>query len=316
MSILSKEYGKWKDFLLKSSLPLEQVVAEKLSSCGFHIAGEFAYLRNNEQNNFVEFSIDLRALSASKLRDDIEIWSALDLLIECKYSSIAVDWIFARYPKLEPLTSNCLHNYDFLSSFWVKNTAPIIEIEKDAQYVVNGLAITDKFADNKRVKHGLNQLRHAVPRFLEKIASEDLLSSDDNAVHLVAPILVTNSPLRVLKENVNFEDIRNANSLDDISDIHNVIYHYQQTGPELAGSIKEISEYICKNLDDGKRSVKFKSDYINSELNDSLETIAIVNLDYLDEYVRRLKEASASIEVATQKEIAVLFEELGNSTNE
>ena len=97
---------------------------------------------------------------------------------------------------------------------------------------MNGLAITDKFANNKRIKHGLNQLRYATPRFLEKIASEDLLSDDENSIRLVAPILVTNSPSRILKENVNFEDIRNANSLDDISDVRNVIYHYQQIGLE------------------------------------------------------------------------------------
>lgn len=238
---MSKEYGKWKDFLLKSSLPLEQVVAEKVSNIGLHVGGEFSYLRSNEQNNFAEFSIDLRASTLNQLREDISIWSTLELLIEFKYSSPNVDWIFARSPKLEPSTANCLHNYDFLSSYWVKDTSPIIDIEKDAQYAVNGLALTDKFADNKRIKHGLNQLRYAIPSFLEKKASEDLLSDEEHSIRLVAPILVTNSPLRLLKENVSFEDIRSADSLDDITDVHNVIYHYQQTGPELAKRIKQTS---------------------------------------------------------------------------
>lgn len=311
MSKLSKEFSKWKDHLLKSSLPLEQIVAEKLSLCGLHISGEFPYLRNNEHNNPSEFSVDLRASTLNKLREDIDIWSTLEILIECKYSSPSVDWIFARYPKLEPLMANSLHNYDFLSTFWIGDTTPIVEIEKDAQYAVNGLAITDKFADNKRIKHGLNQLRYAVPRFLEKLASEDLISTDEeHTIRLVAPILVSNAPLRLLKQNVDFESIRNANSLDDISDIHNVIYHYQQTGPELAECIKETAKHVHSNLDDGKRSVKFNLEHINSELSDSLETIAIVHIDYLEEYITRLKEASTSIKAVTQRELATQFQKL------
>lgn len=289
---------------------MEQIVAEKISLSGIHVLGEFAYLRKNEENNFSEFSVDLRASNLNKIREDIDIWSTLELLIECKYASPDVNWIFARYPKLEPLTSNCLHNYDFLSSFWIRDTRPITEIESDAQYVVNGLAITDDFADNKRIKHGLNQLRYAVPRFLEKIASEDLLSDEEHPIRLFAPILVTNAPLRLLRQNVNFEDIRKANSLDDISDIHNVIYHFQQTGPELAKCVKETAEYVHKNFDDGLRNVKFEPDYINRELCNSLETIAVVHLDYLDEYINRLKKAAISIPAVTQKELAAEYQKL------
>ncbi|MCS6151370.1 hypothetical protein G3465_00255 [Shewanella baltica] len=307
---MSNTFKKWKDHLLKSSLPLEQIVAEKLSLHGLHVHGEFAYLRKNEDSNFTEFSVDLRASALSQIREDIDIWSTLELLIECKYASPDVNWIFARYPKLEPLMSNCLHNYDFLSSFWVRDTSPITEIEKNAQYVVNGLAITDNFADNKRIKHGLNQLRYAVPRFLEKMASEDILSDEEHSIRLMAPILVTNAPLRLLKTSVNFEDISKANSLDDISDVHNVIYHFQQTGPELAKCVKETAINVHKNFDDGLRNVKFESDYIDRELCDSLETIAIVHLDYLGEYINSLKNAASTILAVTQQELASEFQKL------
>lgn len=308
---MNKGSNQWKEHLLKSSLPLEQIVAEKVSSKGFLIGGEFAYLRNNEQDNSVEFSVDLRASKSTQVREDIEIWSTLELLIECKYASPNVDWVFATYPKIEPLTVNCIHNYDLLSSFWGIGMSLLVEIEKDAKYAVNGLALADKFFDNKRIKHGLSQLRFAIPSFLEKIASEDLLSSSDeeNPIRLVAPMLVTNAPLRLLRDNVSFEDIRNANSLDDISDIHSVLYHYQQTGPELVRTVKKISEYIQGNLDDGKRNIQFSSAYINSELNSSLETIAVVHLDYLDEYIDKLKKAAASIKAVTQSELALLFKE-------
>jgi hypothetical protein len=48
-------------------------------------------------------------------------------------------------------------------------------------------------------------------------------------------------------------------------------------------------------------------------LNYSLETIAIVQLDYLDGYVRSLKDASASIQAATHQEIYIEYQKARNS---
>jgi hypothetical protein len=39
----------WKENLLKSSLPLEQLVAEQLERSKFQVAGVFLYIRPNEQ---------------------------------------------------------------------------------------------------------------------------------------------------------------------------------------------------------------------------------------------------------------------------
>jgi hypothetical protein len=288
-------------------LPLEQLVAEKLSDKGFIVGGEFSYSRLNTEGNLVDFSVDLHASLYSQVRKEVPIFSDLELLIECKYSSPEVDCFFASYPNLEPLTANSVHTYDHLSKYWIGNKTPFKEIEKDAKYVVNGIAISESFVDNKRIKHGLNQLRHAIPSLLEKIAELALMSDDENLILLISPILVTNAKLRALNTASSYEDIRNANSLEDISETYDVVYQYQTSSHELQHTVRSKTEYIVDNLDDGKRNVSFSANNLSNELNDSLESIAIVNLEYLDEYLGILANAASSFEASTPSEIAYKF---------
>lgn len=56
-----KNTNKWKNALLKSSLPLEYIIANRLNKLGVYIAGEFSYLRTNENGIKTEFSTDILA---------------------------------------------------------------------------------------------------------------------------------------------------------------------------------------------------------------------------------------------------------------
>lgn len=56
---IAKSNSKWKDALLKTSLPLEHLVAEKLGKQKFDIWGEFSFVRENEHGLETEFSVDL-----------------------------------------------------------------------------------------------------------------------------------------------------------------------------------------------------------------------------------------------------------------
>ena len=58
----------WKDALLKTSLPLEHMIAEKLDRRGFEVCGEYSYVRTNAQGVSTEFSADLWAFSLLKKR--------------------------------------------------------------------------------------------------------------------------------------------------------------------------------------------------------------------------------------------------------
>src|SRR5437773_1986873 len=95
-----KKEKDWKDALLKSSLPLEQLVSETLESNGFTIGGEYSYVRPNEHNARTEFSIDLHTDdTVMRKSEKVEIEARLNLLVECKYCSPGVKWIFSPYAK-------------------------------------------------------------------------------------------------------------------------------------------------------------------------------------------------------------------------
>lgn len=68
---------KWKDALLKTSLPLEYLVAEQLSDLRFGIHGEYHYLRPNEQGIPTEFSIDIWAVN-QLFKKNLGIWASLN----------------------------------------------------------------------------------------------------------------------------------------------------------------------------------------------------------------------------------------------
>jgi hypothetical protein len=58
-----KSNKKLKDSLLKTSMPLEYLVAEKLSELKYGIQGEYHYLRPNETGVPTEFSADIWAVN-------------------------------------------------------------------------------------------------------------------------------------------------------------------------------------------------------------------------------------------------------------
>jgi hypothetical protein len=79
-----KSNKKWKDFLLKTSMPLEYLVAEKLSELKYGIQCEYNYLRPNETGVPTEFSVDIWAVN-NLFKKNFGLWANLNYLIECKY---------------------------------------------------------------------------------------------------------------------------------------------------------------------------------------------------------------------------------------
>jgi len=93
------------DNLLKSSLPLEHQVAAIANSCSFFNCGEFSYQRLNEVGQATEFSVDLLVsanLPADKYAD---VSKDISVLIECKYASPSIEWVFLTLPPKNVLLS-------------------------------------------------------------------------------------------------------------------------------------------------------------------------------------------------------------------
>ncbi len=120
----SKGSNKWKDALLKTSLPLEYLVAEKLSRKGFSIRGEYSYTRKNEQGIETEFSVDLHAVDLFKKRSD-DHWASLDLLVECKYNHPGVKWVFSPHPKGAVIVTGVITTLEDLCTRRISQSDPI-----------------------------------------------------------------------------------------------------------------------------------------------------------------------------------------------
>ncbi|WP_157507054.1 hypothetical protein [Ktedonobacter racemifer] len=74
----------WKDNILKSSLPLEQLVSEVLEHNDLYTAGAYSYIRPNDHNIDTEFSVDVFAhqdFSSSRAQK----MGRSNFLVECKY---------------------------------------------------------------------------------------------------------------------------------------------------------------------------------------------------------------------------------------
>lgn len=86
---------KWKTGFLKTGLPLEYVTSNILNAKGYSIFGEYPYVRPNENGDYREFSIDIRAHKCLNSDDRLFV---LDALVKCKFRQPGTTWIFSPFP--------------------------------------------------------------------------------------------------------------------------------------------------------------------------------------------------------------------------
>ena len=129
---MNKPNEKWKNALLKTSLPLEYVVAEQLNDLGFGIQGEYHYLRPNESGILTEFSIDIWAVN-HLFKKNRRIWGALNYLIECKYCYPGIKWLFAQHARSDTeylFEGSTVYTLDRLCTRQIFDKRPIWNLTK------------------------------------------------------------------------------------------------------------------------------------------------------------------------------------------
>jgi len=114
---------KWKDALLRSSVPLEYLVARHAHEHGFGVFGEYAYLRQSDVGTEPEFSVDLWVMKSLKLSEE-DYWGQLHLLIECKYSYPGLNWVFAPHIDTSVLYVDPISVFDHLCTRQIGDRGP------------------------------------------------------------------------------------------------------------------------------------------------------------------------------------------------
>lgn len=236
---------KWKELLLKSSLPLEHVIATKLSDLNWTVWGQYPYTRSNESGRDTEFSADLHAFKEYSTETH---WIAtLDVLIECKYASPGVKWIFLPYPGSAELFSGVIKTFQAVSNKQVTNTSRLEKFESNFEYCIRGIALHDNNCDESAITHGTAQLQYAMPRLAERTFSnhiQDRLLDEEITIDFACAILVTTAPLYCLKPNISLDDVLTADSLESIIEPRDTLVLWNSESPDRLNYCEGIYKQI------------------------------------------------------------------------
>lgn len=235
----------WKKALLKSSLPLELLVGEILYKNSVNVNGEYTYLRMNEQGANTEFSIDLWG---NKLfNNDGVNWLNLNFLVECKYNSPGIRWLFAPYTNNEDIYAGVLSVFQDLCTKRIDDD-PLYDLDQDLFYCFKGIELHSDNANPNSIIRGLSQLRYGIPHQVKRIIIKQLLTKhdDDLIIEVICPILITTSELYVIKTGLDLNCYQNANELEEIATKVESLVCYQPIGSHLLDYALDISKDMQK----------------------------------------------------------------------
>jgi hypothetical protein len=241
---MSADARRWKDYLLKSSLPLEHVVRKKLELAGFHGLGAFSYLRSNEHGNRAEFSVDLLGLNLLKRKN--RFWSALEVLIECKYNYPGVRWVFSPHAKTSFVILGCISYLDDLTTEHIKDHRELYRLDNKLLHCARGVELHSSGFDSNSIERGLSQLRYALPNLVAMRCSDQVNTwhEEDLYIQFIVPILVTTAQLFVLKQQIDIDTVHSANDLAEIAEEVPALIHYQSQTPDLEYYAGQIARQL------------------------------------------------------------------------
>lgn len=240
--------SKWKDFVLRTGLPLEYEVSEILRSLGFEPRGEYPFIRENENKIECEFSVDLWADKTIKPNKGSSSLQA-SCLVECKYSHQGVNWLFIpnNTATVNPIIKVIDHNTEHINEFYDFDDNFICK--EKIRSCSKGIEILPKDASEFIIKKGINQLKYALPNFAS-LYLDVHYNVDPKSIAAILPILVTTADIFVLHEDVKTKDILRASSLDNIAKKVNLIRYSSFDNPLLDNySQYVLSKFLSKNVE-------------------------------------------------------------------
>jgi len=253
---------KWKDFLLKSSIPLEYEVMQLLNKYGCVGNYEHAYLREDENEIINEFSYDIDAAY-------IKGTDFFKLMIECKYRDPSTNWIFIpeNYGGMNEIESHAFLNP--IDHFTKKNKFSFLDFEPLGALCGKGIEITSNGQNPKTITQAISQLSYAMA---EKVIIsmehqiDELLTTSEFIFYNI-PIIVTTANLYRLNENVTIEEIKIAKNIEDIGTKEDCFVLNGNIVPDLESyNFSKFSEFINSR---GR-------DNLNKKLNSFNDDIAFV----------------------------------------
>lgn len=249
--------AKWKDALLRTSLPLEYLVGKNLVKNDLILSGEYSFNRRNEESIDTEFSIDLRA--SELLEKKGFYWGYLNFLVECKYSYRNVKWVFSPHHDSYQIESDPVSPLQDLTTKRIPHSAPVFRCTDQLPVCAKGIELHTSDVNPQAITRGLHQLRFAAGRLASELVEEQIsaLHEEDLLIGLVCPILVTTASLFVLKERTNLKRIENSSRLDQFANSTDaLVVAAQYAGPQIRSYTTELITDLHARFPDIRRRLE------------------------------------------------------------
>lgn len=269
----STQGKKWKDRFLSSSFPLEFDVAKEFVAHGFAIDADYSYTRS-DQGVEKDFSVDLLATAYPPINDPNEVNAHLLVLSECKYRVPNKKWIFLpeiNSPDFFTPYTEPVRVIDKCSAYSMDNSN-IRKLDQTISIAYKGIEIniSDGQAQDADIKHGINQLRYALPRVInDSILSNAYNHPDDSVPFILCSILITTASLYILDEGTTLNKIQKAKGFNEICKPVPYLILFSDYGPDFESHCKKTcSELLEVSLHDRYKVFKRRTDdeKSNSEL--------------------------------------------------
>lgn len=294
-------------YLLKSSLILEHQVAAIIDDCGFYNQGEFSYGRTNENGEDTDFSVDLLAAADIGSGPTLGESISLGLLIECKYASPSVEWVFSKVARHQPDVFSTLSAFNWLGSHIATDFSRLGVLESGV-YCNRGVSLSETSADPQKIRHGLQQLRYALPHLLHSHCSVFNGNDEGVPIPVLGSLLVTNAPIRVLNDDVCLSQASSSQSLDVLTTVHSHICVYQKASPELKLTCQRIARAVSETLERNP-ALDIESSLI-ANLIDSVESVTVISLDALPAYLKKIHDVVQGLKVMSLHDYAQRYRKL------
>lgn len=241
----------WKSGFLSSGFPLEYEVAKLLAKNKVAVYSDYCYERE-DLGQTKEFSVDIKGSLYFPTSNPNKITGILFLLAECKYRVREKCWIFLPDVNIPDFASGTLgttiRTIDRFS-FSQVDKEPIYNLESTMPFCYKGVEVGINKGDafDTEIKHGINQLRYALPQLIkDTILDETLSHEEDNHPFYVLPILVTTAALLVLNKNISLDKVEKSDKIQDISQKVPYLILYSSYSP----SFKRHAMKACSELRD------------------------------------------------------------------
>lgn len=240
--------NKWKDRLLSSGIPLEYDVAKEFVSKGFAIDADYSYARS-DQGFEKDFSVDLLASAYPPVTNPNDIRANLNILAECKFRSINKKWLFlpeVNTPDFINIDVVPIQVTDICSAYSMENSH-IRKFADNIAFAYKGTEInmSDGQVHDADIKHGINQLRYAMPRLIkDSIFLNAFNHPEDSVPFITCSILVTTSELYIMNGNTTLKDMKKSKKLEDICSLVPYLVLHSDYGPDFETHCKKTCEEL------------------------------------------------------------------------